>query len=141
MNAPEREEDRDQREIHLRPGLRLRELEHRVPLGAGVTGVIDSRLPRWSVEHVRERRGRAHLGERHEPRLLDELDVDAHPARIFARRLGVVVVALRVELRRVGVRGRRRPRDAGDAGLGAARVVEEREVADRIASRMKLRAV
>ena len=47
-----------------------------------------------------------------------------------ARRLGVVVMALRVELGRVRVGRRGDLGDAGDAGLRARRVIEEDAVAD-----------
>ena len=62
--------------------------------------------------------------------LLHELHVDVHPARRLARRLRVVIRALRVELRRVRISELRDLDDARDAGLGAARVIEERAIAD-----------
>src|SRR6266496_2455020 len=80
--------------------------------------------------HSRERGIRPQLRERNETGLLDELDVDVEPARCVLGGLGVEVRALAIELRRVGIGRRRYLADTRDAGLGAARVIEKRPVAD-----------
>src|SRR5688500_3452868 len=80
-------------------------------------------------EHAGERGARAHLRERHEACLAVELHVDQHPARLLGLRLRVEIGALGVELRRIGVGPARDLREARDARLRAARVVEEDAVA------------
>jgi hypothetical protein len=58
-----------------------------------------------------------------------QLHVDHKPARFFALGARIVVLALLVELRRVGIRGAHHLDDARDAETHAARVVHEREIA------------
>src|SRR5712672_2799784 len=70
------------------------------------------------------------LGEADQPGLAHEAHVDVEPARRLALRLAVEIGAFLVELACIGIRRRRDLRDACDAGLGTARVIEEYLVAD-----------
>src|SRR4249919_1420167 len=77
-------------------------LADEAPLGSG------DRRDRQAVaalerDHRRELGVAAHLLQGHEARLLLELHVHEHPARLLALRLRVVVRALAVELARVGI--------------------------------------
>src|SRR5450755_3761280 len=76
--------------------------------------------------HARELRTRAQLIERDEPCFLDESHLDVHPAGRIARCLRVEVRTLLVELRLVGICRLADLHDARDAGLGTARMIEER---------------
>ena len=57
------------------------------------------------------------------------LDVDFQPRRARGLRGRIEVVVLRIELRGIGPRGARNPREARDARRIRARVIEEHEVA------------
>src|SRR5450631_2827307 len=80
--------------------------------------------------HAFELRPRSKLVERDEPCFLDEGDLDVHPAGCIACRFRVEVGAFLVELRLVGIRRLADLHYARNTGLGAARVVEECEIAD-----------
>ena len=95
-----------------------------------VTGVIDSRLPGRSVTMFASAlwlRSSA-SGTRRVLRSARTSTLNQRGVVLLRRR--VVVIALLVELRLVGVGGGRDLGEAGDARLGAARVVEQHAVAD-----------
>ena len=97
---------------------------------ASVTGVIDSRLPRCRTRIAASSGWRRSSSSAIRRCLARSVTSTLQPARRGARGLGVEVGALRIELRFVGIG---RPRDfgqTGDAGLRAARVIEEHAVAD-----------
>ena len=97
---------------------------------AFVTGSTESRLPRASSGEAFELVAILELGKRnHALQLALVFDVDERPARLLALARGVVVIALPVELRRIGIRALRDFGDAGDAGHFAARVIEQHAVA------------
>ena len=95
---------------------------------ASVSGMTERRFPFASRRHSRERRDRAQLVERDERKGTDRRDGHPIPARIswVARR--VVVLALRIELRRVGLGALHDLADAGDTRRLRVRVVEDRSV-------------
>src|SRR5437899_3994370 len=80
--------------------------------------------------HRRELALRAQLGKRDKSRRLYQRHVNVEPARRRSACLRVVVRALAVELRRVGIRGLADAHDAGNARLGATRMIKKSEVAD-----------
>jgi len=96
---------------------------------SALTGVMESRFRARECASWKARGG-AQLGEADQPGLADEPHVDVEPARRLALRLAVEVGAFLVELACIGIRRRRNLRDARDARLGTARVIEEDLVAD-----------
>ena len=95
-----------------------------------VTGVIDSRLPGRSVTIFASGLWFLQFSQGNQTGLAQRAHVDVDPARIVLLRGRVVVVALLVELRLVGVGRGGDLGDAGDARLRAARVIEQHAVAD-----------
>jgi hypothetical protein len=109
--------------------LRPASFSTRLPLGRIDRG---DRQPVAALQdaHAGKLRVRAQFGKRDESRLRDQRHVDVDPAWRFARGLRIVVGTLAIELRRVGIGLRAHFDDAGDPRLRAARVVEERAIAE-----------
>src|SRR5438552_4160325 len=70
------------------------------------------------------------LGKRNKARLLDQRHVHVEPARRSTGCFRVVIRALTVELRLVGIGGLAHAHDAGNPGLGTTRMIKKGEVAD-----------
>src|SRR5258708_31591559 len=79
----------------------------------------------------REFRMRAQFRKSEDTGFPDQGYVDVEPARVVSGRFGIEVLALAIELGFVRIRQLRNPCDSGDAGLRAARVVEEYAVPDK----------
>jgi hypothetical protein len=106
---------------HRDDGLVVRGLDrlHRQPLAPG------------QDQHAGQGRAGAQLVEGDQARQLAlELDVDADPPRLVGPRGRIVVRAGGIELGGVDHAGARDPGQAGDAGRGRVRVVEQHPVAD-----------
>ena len=132
--VPSRHAERAQPRLSIRRGRRLCH-------SASLTGVIDSRLPRAARASSPAPASRASRRATSRRVFCTSLTSTWHQRGSSARRLGIVVMALRIELGRVGVGAPTRPRRGRRCparGTTSDRTGRRRRRASR--SRMKLRA-